>query len=196
MGGTLENRREFTGGLVVISGPSGSGKTTIGNRIRAHKLVTKSVSATTRPMRPGETHGKDYFFMTEEEFRAGIRAGNFVEYNDVFASGILYGSLKSEVEKGLADTSRYTVLEIDVQGALNLKTLDFQGRYVFIQPPSMDELRHRLEARDTEGNDEIEQRLAKAAWEMRQAWQYDKIVVNDDLERAIGETEEWLGLNG
>ena len=128
--------------------------------------------------------------------RAGIAAGDFVEYNDVFASGLLYGSLKSEVEKGLADESLYTVMEIDVQGALNLKTLEFRGRYIFIQPPSMEELRNRLRERDTEGDNEIEQRLAKAAWEMRQAWQYDKIVVNGDLEKAIRETEEYLGLVG
>ncbi len=185
----------FTGGLVVISGPSGSGKTTICKRIRAHDRVTMSVSATTRPRRPGEEDGKDYYFMSEKQFRDGIVDGEFVEHNEVFGNGVLYGSLKSELEKGLADKTMYYLMEIDVQGALNLKDLDYEGRYIFIQPPDMKELERRLSGRKTEKNAEIEKRLAKAAWEMDQIDAYDKVIVNDDLERAVRETEKYLGLH-
>jgi len=185
----------FTGGLVVISGPSGSGKTTICKRIRAHDRVTMSVSATTRPRRPGEEDGKDYYFMSEKQFRDGIVDGEFVEHNEVFGNGVLYGSLKSELEKGLAGKTMYYLMEIDVQGALNLKDLDYEGRYIFIQPPDMKELERRLSGRKTEKNAEIEKRLAKAAWEMDQIDAYDKVIVNDDLERAVRETEKYLGLH-
>lgn len=184
----------FTGGLVVISGPSGSGKTTICKRLRAHDRVTMSVSATTRPRRPREEDGKDYYFMSEEQFREGIAQGGFVEYNEVFGNGVLYGSLKSELERGLADKTMYYLMEIDVQGALNLKELDYQGRYIFIQPPDMDELARRLSDRKTEKDAEIEKRLAKAAWEMKKINEYDKVIVNNDLEIAVRETEEYLGL--
>jgi len=184
----------FTGGLVVISGPSGSGKTTICKRLRAHSKVTMSVSATTRPRRPGEQDGKDYYFMSEAHFRDGIAKGDFVEYNEVFGNGVLYGSLKSELEKGLADKTMYYLMEIDVQGALNLKDLDYQGRYIFIQPPHMEELQRRLADRRTEKDAEIKKRLAKAAWEMKKIDEYDKVIVNSDLEKAVRETEEYLGL--
>lgn len=184
----------FTGGLVVISGPSGSGKTTICKRLRAHDRVTMSVSATTRPQRPGEEYGRDYFFMSKEQFREGISSGDFVEYNEVFSNGVLYGSLRSELEKGLDDRTMYYLMEIDVQGALNLKALDYTGRYIFIQPPDMDELERRLSDRKTEADAEIEKRLAKATWEMNQIEQYDKVIVNNDLEKAVRETEEYLGL--
>jgi len=188
-------RKGFTGGLVVVSGPSGSGKTTICKRICSHESVTMAVSATTRPRRLGEVDGKDYIFMSDEEFRAGIDRGDFVEYNEVFADGYLYGSLKSELEKGISDLSRYYLMEIDVRGALNLRELDYEGRYIFISPPSMQELRSRLEGRRTEKEKDIAKRLEKAKWEMEQVERYDKIVINGDLEKAVGEAEEYLGLH-
>jgi len=194
MGHTAKEDGCFTGGLVVISGPSGSGKTTICKRLRAHDRVTMSVSATTRPQRPGEQDGKDYYFMSEARFRDGIAKGDFVEHNEVFGNGVLYGSLKSELEKGLGDRTMYYLMEIDVQGALNLKELDYQGRYIFIQPPDMEELQRRLSDRKTEKDAEIEKRLAKAAWEMKKIDEYDKVIVNNDLEKAVRETEEYLGL--
>ena len=184
-----------TGGLVVISGPSGSGKTTICKRIRAHERVTMSVSATTRPMRPGEVDGRDYYFKSEEEFRAGIARGDFVEYNEVFSNGVIYGSLKSELERGLADSSRYYLMEIDVEGGLELKRLAYEGRYIFIRPPDMKELYRRLSGRSTEKASEIEKRLEKAALEMDQADKYDKCIINDDLDVALQETMEYLGLD-
>lgn len=194
MSSEADRKGGFRGGLVVVSGPSGSGKGTICKRLRAHDRVSMSVSATTRAPRAGEEDGKDYYFMTVEDFRAGIAAGDFVEYNEVFTNGVLYGTLKSELEKGIADASRILLVEIDVQGALNIKALDFEGRYIFIQPPSLRELRRRLENRGTEKAEEIDKRLAKAGWELEQSGQYDKIVVNDDLEQAVRETEEYLGL--
>ncbi len=189
-----DSSQAFSGGLVVISGPSGSGKTTICRKIRSYACVEMSISATTRPPRPGEEDGRDYFFMSEEAFRKGIAEGEFVEYNEVFGNGVLYGSLKKELERGIADRSRYYLMEIDVQGALNLKDLDYEGRYIFIQPPDMEELEGRLTSRRTEDRNEIRKRLEKSAWEMNQAEKYDKIIINDDLERAIRETEEYLGL--
>jgi len=192
--GSGDGAGAFKGGLVVVSGPSGSGKTTICRRLCEHDRVVMSVSATTRPMRPGEEHGKDYFFMDAKDFRAGLARGDFVEHNEVFANGVLYGSLKSELEKGLADTARIYLMEIDVVGALNIKRLGYEGRYVFIKPPGMDELKRRLEDRHTEKEEEIGKRLAKAAWEMDQAGEYDRIIVNDDLEKALEETEKYLGL--
>jgi guanylate kinase len=132
--------------------------------------------------------------MSEKEFRAGLARGDFVEYNEVFKNGVLYGSLKSELQKGLADTLRIYLMEIDVVGALNIKELGYEGRYVFIKPPGMDELKRRLEARHTEKEGEIRKRLDKAAWEMEQAGKYDQVIVNDDLERAVAETEAYLGL--
>jgi guanylate kinase len=194
--GHEESTGAFRGGLVVVSGPSGSGKTTICKRLCGRDRVVMSVSATTRPMRPDEVHGKDYFFMSEEEFRAGLACGDFVEYNEVFKNGVLYGSLKSELEKGLADASHIYLMEIDVVGALNIKGLGYEGRYIFIKPPDMEELKKRLKERCTEEEGEIQKRLEKAAWEMEQAGKYDKVIVNDDLERAVAETEAYLGLAG
>jgi guanylate kinase len=189
-----DRKAGFRGGLVIVSGPSGSGKGTICNRLRAHDRVSMSVSATTRAPRVGEEDGEDYHFMTVEDFRAGIAAGDFVEYNEVFTNGVLYGTLKSELEKGIADAARILLVEIDVQGALNIKALDFEGRYIFIQPPGLEELRRRLENRGTEKAEEIDKRLAKAGWELEQSGKYDRIIVNDDLEQAVRETEEYLGL--
>jgi len=184
----------FTGGLVVLSGPSGSGKTTICSRIRAHDRVSVSVSVTTRPRRTGEVDGRDYHFMTEDEFRAGIARGEFVEYNEVFGNGVFYGSLKSELDKAIQDGSRYYLMEIDVIGAQNLKKIGYGGHYIFIQPPDMVELENRLLGRSTEKEKDIEKRLEKAAWEMTQVKEYDRVVVNDDIERAVQEIEEYLGL--
>jgi len=181
-------------GLVVLSGPSGSGKTTICRVLAKNANVTLAVSATTRRRRPGEIHGKDYYFMTREMFEERIERGDFIEYNEVFKNNVLYGSLKEDMEKGLSCASMYYLMEIDVVGALNLKRLNYEGLYVFIAPPSMEELNRRLSLRGTDNSRSVAERMKKAEWEMDQAEHYDLVVVNDDLEKAQARVAECLGL--
>jgi len=188
------DRVDTKGGLVVLSGPSGSGKTTLCRMLSRYDEVNLAVSATTRPKRRGEIDGKDYFFLTRRDFEDKIRAGDFVEYNEVFKNQNLYGSLRSEVEKGLRDLSRYYLMEIDVRGALNLKELKFEGRYIFIMPPSVEELRRRLSGRGTDSSVSIEERLKKAEWELEQIEHYDLVVTNNDLEEAFGRIKRYLRL--
>ncbi len=187
-------RGVFRGGLVVISGPSGSGKTTIVERLERDPLVTVAVTATTRAMRPHERDGVDYYFLTREQFEAKIAANEFIEYNEVFKNGQFYGSLKAPLEVALKDKSRYYVLEIDVEGGLEVRRLGYHGLWIFIAPPSQDELRRRIERRGTESGAAIEQRMLKVALEMEMKSKYDVVVINDDLERAIAEVRTILGL--
>lgn len=184
----------FTGGLVVLSGPSGSGKTTIVERLERDPRVTVAVTATTRPKRPNEQDGVDYFFLTRNEFQARIERGEFVEWNEVFRNGHLYGSLKAPLEAALADRTRYYVLEIDVEGGSQLRKLGYPGRFVFIAPPSLAELRRRIEARGTESEESIRERMKKVEFELGLKDRYDRVVVNDDLERAYAEVLTYLGL--
>jgi guanylate kinase len=192
--GKLTKQVDRKGGLLVISGPSGSGKTTICRRLAARDEVTLAVSATTRPKRPGEVHGKDYFFLSRDEFEERLAQGEFLEHNEVFGNDVLYGSLKSEVDQGLENTTGYYLMEIDVVGALNLKKLDYDGVYIFVMPPSLEELRKRLEGRGTDRAKSVEERLKKAEWELEQADEYDLVLMNDDLEEAIAEAEHFLRL--
>jgi guanylate kinase len=183
------------GGLVVLSGPSGSGKSTICRRLSQHGSVTFGISATTRPRRTGEVEGKDYFFLTRKTFLDKVKNGEFVEYNEVFDNDVLYGSLRSEVEKGLADSSRYYLMELDVQGALNLAKQNYKGAYIFVMSPSLDELRRRLLNRGTDDSVNIEKRLKKADWELQQVEHYDLLVVNDDLDKAVSQISYYLKLD-
>ncbi len=191
----LETARiPFRGGLVVISGPSGSGKTTLVDLLSQEARVDVAVTATTRPMRPGEADGVDYHFLSREEFLARVERGDFVEYNEVFRNGHLYGSLKAPLEAAIRATDRYYVLEIDVEGGLNLLRQGFKGIYLFIAPPSTDELRRRIENRGTETKEAIEKRIAKAEFELSNRTAYDHVVVNDDLDRAYADVRAILGL--
>jgi guanylate kinase len=180
------------GKMVVISGPSGSGKSTICKRLLQDPRVTFSVSATTRAMRPGEVDGRDYYFISKEDFRARIARGEFIEHAEVF--GNLYGTLRKPMEEALARGQIY-LLEIDVQGALQLKALHEPGQYIFIAPPDFEELRRRLVKRNTETPEVLERRLHKAADEYRERVKYDHVVVNDDLERAVAEVRALIGLS-
>lgn len=182
------------GGLVVISGPSGSGKTTIVERLERDPRVKVAVTATTRPKRPHERDGIDYFFLTREQFLARIAAGEFLEYNEVFRNGHLYGSLKAPLEVALSDPATCYVLEIDVEGGLRVKDLGYPGRWLFIAPPSEAELRRRIESRGTETAEQIEQRMSKVRTELELKDRYDVVVVNDDLDRATLEVRRYLGL--
>ena len=194
MSGDATDTGAMRGGLVVVSGPSGSGKTTIVHRLAEHPAVDVAVTATTRDPRPGEVDGEHYHFLDEPTFRSRIRAGDFVEYKEVFANGNLYGSLKQPLLDALEKPDRIYLLEIDVEGGLDLIGQGFEGTYVFIAPPSMEELRSRIEGRGTESAESLAQRIAKAEIELSRKDRYDHVVVNDDLERAYGEVCARLGL--
>lgn len=180
------------GRMVVISGPSGSGKSTICNRLREDPHVVFSVSATTRPKRPGEVDGRDYHFLAREEFKHRVEGGDFLEHAEVF--GNMYGTLRAPMEKVLAEGNVY-LLEIDVQGANQLRALGEPGVYVFIAPPDFEELRRRLASRGTETPEMLERRLHKAEDEWRERVSYDHVVTNDDLDRAVGEVRRLIGLD-
>ncbi|MBI4879330.1 MAG: guanylate kinase [Planctomycetes bacterium] len=185
----------FRGGLVVISGPSGSGKTTIVDLLAKDPRVEVAVTATTRPLRPGEVDGVDYFFLSREEFLARVARGDFVEYNEVFRNGHLYGSLKAPLLQALARRDRYYVLEIDIEGGITLIDRGFAGIYLFIAPPSLEELRRRIERRGTESAEAIAARIRKTELELALKEKYDRVVVNDVLERAHREVRALLGLD-
>lgn len=177
--------------MVLISGPSGCGKSTIIQQLISDERVEFSVSATTRPIRDGEVSGKDYHFLTTEEFRAKVEEGAFIEYAEVY--GNLYGTLRAPMEEAIAG-GRVFLVEIDVQGALQLRALGEPGIYVFIAPPSFDELKRRLVGRGTESPEVLERRLKKAEDEYRERVKYDHVVINDDLERAVEEVRNLAGL--
>jgi guanylate kinase len=187
--------RPFRGGLVVISGPSGSGKTTIVERLEADPRVRVAVTATTRAKRPHEVDGVDYYFLTREQFLAKMAANEFLETNEVFANGNLYGSLKAPLETALRETSRCYVLEIDVEGGLAVRKLGYPGLWIFIAPPSLDELRRRIEKRGTESADQIAVRMKKVATELELKKHYDEVVVNEDLDRALADVRGLMGLD-
>ncbi|MBK6940456.1 MAG: guanylate kinase [Planctomycetes bacterium] len=182
------------GGLVVISGPSGSGKTTIVNRLEQDPRVHVVITATTRPMRKGEQNGVDYWFLTREEFERRRDAGEFLEWQEVFQNGHLYGTLRSALDDGLRQRERCCVLEIDVFGGLTLKGQRQPGKYVFIAPPSLDTLRARISGRGTESDEAIAIRMAKANVEMERCREYDHVVVNDDLEATLSTVRRLIGL--
>ncbi len=174
---------------MVLSGPSGVGKTTLSERLRAEfPLFSYSVSATTRPPRTGEEHGRDYFFLSQEEFEKGIREGGFAEYAAVF--GNLYGTPKKVLLEAMAK-GRVPLLDVDVQGAESLRSNGFGGVYIFILPPSIEDLRARLDRRGTKRT-ELDRRVAEAEREMQSAARYDYRVVNDDLDRTYRELREIL----
>ena len=181
------------GKLIICAAPSGSGKTTIVKYLRANEdlALTFSVSATTRTPRPGEVDGKDYFFMTRDEFLAHREAGDFVEWQEVY-QGSLYGTLKSQVDKQLAE-GQNIIFDVDVEGAVNIKKLyGKRALSIFIQPPSLEELRRRLEGRATDPQDVIETRLQKARQELAYADQFDEVIINDNLQVAQVEAESLI----
>lgn len=186
---TPESKTQGT--MLLISGPSGSGKSTICKRLLADPKVVFSVSATTRTIREGEVDGKDYYFLDKDEFRAKVEAGEFLEWAEVY--GNLYGTLRKPMEKAIAEGFVYLV-EIDVQGALQLRSLEEPGLYVFIAPPSFEALEARLRGRGSESEETLKRRLGKAEDEYRERHRYHHVVVNDDLEEAIAEVRTIAGL--
>lgn len=179
------------GTMLVISGPSGSGKTTICKRLLEDPRVRFSISATTRNPRAGEVDGRDYHFISRERFKELMAEGAFIEHADVY--GNMYGTLRGPMQEAMARGEVY-LLEIDVQGALQLKSLREPGIYVFIAPPDFTELRRRLTDRKTEAPDVLERRLRKAEDEWRERGRYDHVVVNDKLEDALAQIRKIAGL--
>lgn len=178
-----------TGKLIIFSAPSGTGKSTIIKWLMEHAelRLAFSISCTSRAPRGGETDGVDYFFITPEDFRRRIAAGEFLEYEEVYADRF-YGTLKSQVERQLRG-GQNVVFDIDVKGGCRVK--DFYGDRalsVFIEPPSIGALRSRLESRGTETPEAVEMRLARAGEELSFATRFDRVVVNDDLDTAERET--------
>ncbi|MBM3977801.1 MAG: guanylate kinase [Planctomycetes bacterium] len=180
------------GRMLVISGPSGSGKSTLVKRLLQDTRVVFSISCTTRPPRPGELDGRDYHFLTLEDFRARVERNAFIEWAEVY--GNLYGTPREPIERALAEGKVY-LLEIDVQGALKLKSLGVEATYVFISPPDLATLRARLEGRGTDKPEAVERRMSKARDEMNEAPRYDHIVINRDLEAALAEVRRLAGLS-
>jgi len=167
----------------VISSPSGGGKSTIARHLlTAREDVTYSVSATTRPRREGEEHGREYHFLDRKEFQRRMAAGAFVEWAEY--AGNLYGTLREEVEKGLA-SGRHVVLDIEVSGARQVRERFPESVQVFVLPPSASVLVQRLLARSTEDQADVERRLDIAVQELQAAEEYDYVVVNDDVVEAV-----------
>lgn len=175
--------------LIIFSAPSGSGKSTIVNYLMKEHPELKlafSISCTSRAPRGTERHGVEYFFLSPEEFKAKIARDEFLEFEEVYPDRF-YGTLKAQVENQ-CEAGQNVVFDVDVKGGCNIKQhYGDRALSVFIQPPSVEELRRRLESRATDAPEVIEQRLAKAEYELTFAPQFDRIVVNDDLATAQAE---------
>ncbi len=176
------------GKLIIISAPSGSGKTTIVKQILTSGLnIEFSVSAASRQPRNNEINGRDYYFMSADEFKKRIENDDFLEWEEVY-SGNFYGTLKSEIQR-IWDKGNHVIFDVDVKGGLNIKKNDPENALaIFIQAPSVSELGERLKNRLTDTEETIKKRIAKAEYELSFAPQFDKIIVNDNLDDAIKET--------
>ena len=177
------------GKLIVFSAPSGSGKTTIVRHLLQQKELNLefSISATSRAKRGEEIDGKDYYFLTFEEFKKKIKNEEFLEWEEVYRDNF-YGTLKTEVERIWAK-GKHVIFDIDVSGGLRIKRkFPQQTLAIFVKPPSIDELKIRLKNRKTETDDKINMRIAKASAELATAPLFDKIVINDDLDKALKES--------
>lgn len=178
------------GKLIIFSAPSGAGKTTIVKHLLQQNLGLEfSISATSRGKRHTETNGKDYYFLSAEEFKAKIDADEFLEWEEVYA-GTFYGTLKSEVER-IRNNGKHVIFDVDVVGGCNIKKYyGNEALAVFVQPPSVEELRNRLISRSTDAPKMIEKRVAKAEYELTFANQFDVIITNDQLENALIQAEK------
>ena len=185
---------EKNGKCIIFSAPSGSGKSTIVQWLMAEHPELRlafSISASSRPPRGTEQHGVEYFFLSPEEFRSRIAANEFLEYEEVYQDRF-YGTLKEQVDNQLK-AGQNVVFDVDVKGGCNIKEhYGSKALSVFIQPPSVEELRRRLIGRATDSMEQIEQRVAKAEYEMGFAPRFDRIVINDNLDEAKQQTLDTL----
>lgn len=173
------------GALYIVTAPSGAGKTTICDAVLERVGTLKySVSATTRPPRKGETDGEDYIFLSRERFQERVAADGFLEHAEVY--GNLYGTPKDYIAKQL-EAGNDIILDIDVQGALAVKAMGYPAIFIYILPPSLEELRNRLENRGTDSPEVIRRRSELVRSELEYLPEYDYCIVNDDLETAIGD---------
>lgn len=180
--------------MVIFSAPSGAGKTTIVRHLMAKHgfRFELSVSACTRKAREGEVHGKDYYFLSGDDFRQRVEKGEFLEWEEVY-EGRFYGTLKSEVDRIWAKGNN-VIFDVDVVGGLNIKKMyGDQALAVFVKPPSVEELEKRLRGRSSDSEDDISNRLAKAKKEMSYADKFDIILTNDRLEDALDKAEHIVG---
>ena len=188
-----------SGKLIIFSAPSGAGKTTLVHHVlRLFPQLQFSVSACSRDKRANEVHGKDYYFLGVDEFRNKIQDGAFVEWEEVY-EGQYYGTLKSEIER-IWQQGKHVIFDVDVVGGLNLKRAYGRNALsIFVKAPSIEHLEKRLRARETETDQSIAKRMAKAESEMKFAEQFDKVILNDDLSQACLQAEnlvaEFLSAN-
>ncbi|TVQ87617.1 MAG: guanylate kinase [Bacteroidetes bacterium] len=180
------------GKMIIICAPSGSGKTTIVRAVLPElNQLEFSVSACSRKPRQGEIHGKDYYFLSEEEFRQKIENGEFLEWEEVY-SGNYYGTLYSEVDR-IWQNGKHVIFDVDVAGGLNIKKqYPRNSLAIFVLPPSLEELKKRLNDRGTETPESLAKRINKAEYELKFAPQFDIQIVNDDLDKAIEETKNTI----
>lgn len=180
------------GKLVIFSAPSGAGKTTIVQHLlEVFPNLEFSVSATSRPVRGDETHGSDYYFLSEEEFRKRIANNEFVEWEEVYP-GQMYGTLHAEVER-IWRKRHHVIFDVDVKGGINLaKKFGERALSVFVMPPSVEALEKRLRLRATEPEEKILMRIAKAKSELDDAVHFDTVLLNDKLEDALVRAEEMV----
>ena len=173
--------------MIIFSAPSGSGKTTIVKSVLEKGLPLQfSVSATSRQPRTGEINGKDYYFLSAEEFKQKISANDFIEWQEVYTDKF-YGTFKSEISR-IWDSGSHVIFDVDVLGGINLKKIFGNAALsLFIMPPSVQELEKRLRGRNTDSEEIIKQRIDKAVYEISFAKDFDKVVINDNLETAIKE---------
>lgn len=169
-----------SGNLIIISGPSGAGKGTICKELVKDKNIKLSISMTTRKPRDGEVDGKDYYFVSKEDFLSNVDKSNFLEYA-VNYGGNYYGTPKDKVMKMLEE-GYDVILEIDIQGALNIKNVTDEGIFIFVMPPSMKELKNRLVKRGTESREQIIERFKNAYKEINEVSKYNYVVINDDVD--------------
>lgn len=181
-------QKQKQGKLLIVSGPSGVGKGTLLRRVFAESglPLVLSVSATTRKPRPGEQDGVHYRFLSPEDFETRRKSGDFLECFEVFGKGTWYGTLRKDVEDGLA-AGNWVVLEIDVKGALAVREQFPDALMLFVEPKSVDVLKERLLGRGTETEEAMQRRLATALEELEQADQFQHRIINDDLDTAVGE---------
>lgn len=181
----------FNGKLIVFSGPSGSGKTSIVKLLlnKYPDLFGFSVSATTREKRKDEVDGRDYYFISKDDFKEKINKGEFIEWEEVY-DGLYYGTLKSEVER-IHHLNKHILFDIDVEGALNIKKMYPNNTLtIFVMPPDIQTLEIRLKLRKTESEETFKKRIDKAKAEIKKAKFFDVVIINDELEKVTKESEK------